>query len=256
MIVGILDCETTGISQKDEIITLALIYGEVDVKGHFLSTTEWYGERCPNVEISREAYRIHGRTMESLQGKSLDLDDLKKVIDGIDVLIAHNCRFDARMLAQLLPEVWDKKWRCSYKQWVWPDMKNQKMDTVCDYYQIDRPKHHNALDDTRDLIKCLLKHSGKTERSKTFLKKLLERHDFYLENEKWKYGTDQSSRHLHSTVVIDLGAILTERENELLREENEQLKQDKKSSEGRISTGGALIILFLVFMFFVYLVRG
>lgn len=109
MIVGVLDCETTGITQKDEIITLALIYGEVDAKGHFLSTTEWYGERCPNVEMSRGAYRIHGRTIESLQGKSLDVDDLRNIISGIEVLIAHNSRFDARMLAQLLPEVWEKK---------------------------------------------------------------------------------------------------------------------------------------------------
>lgn len=178
MIVGIVDCETTGLGKNDEIITLAVIYGEVDDKGKFSSFIEWYGERFPNVSISPGAYKIHGRTKDSLKDKSINIEELKGVIDSIDVLIAHNCMFDSRMLQKLIPEVRNKEWRCSCKQWPWPNMDNRKLDTMCAYYGINRPQTHGALEDAKALMDGLLKPSGKTERSMTYLKKLMSKKSF------------------------------------------------------------------------------
>ena len=205
MIIGIVDCETTGLGQNDEIITLAIIYGEVDEKGKFVSTTEWYGERHPAVGINPSAYEVHGRTLESLKGKSINLEELQKVVEGIAILVAHNCKFDARMLSKLLTGVKKKEWRCSYTQWPWPSMVNSKLDTVCAFYGVDRPKVHGALEDARALMACLLKHSGKTERSMTCLKKLLKRKPYYFSGEQSGYSQLPSNKEL--TIVLNLDGV-------------------------------------------------
>lgn len=143
-------------------------------------------------------------------------------------------------------------------------MKDQKMDTVCEHYQIDRPKHHNALDDTRDLVKCLLQHSGKTERSKTFLKKLLERTDFYVETDRWSYGGNRPEYSGASNIVVTVSMedleLELEKEFEALKlkarkENNERLKREKESNDGINSVLKAIgTVLFIIFAFTAILV--
>lgn len=176
MRVAIVDCETTGLGQQDEPISIAVLVLEVDEKGNGTPLLEWYGEQYPNVEISQGAFAVHGRTRDSLQGKEFDLESLRKAIEGVDVLVAHNARFDAKMIGKVVPEVLGMSWRCSYRQSPWR-LADLKLDEICKELGVAKPAVHDAAGDVKALYGALSLRYGKTERSGTYLKTLMRKGD-------------------------------------------------------------------------------
>lgn len=182
-VVAVVDTETTGLDSRDEPISLGVILFEVDLpKGGLVREMDaYYGLRRPSAKISPGALAIHGITAEQLAGKQFDEGRVRQMLAQADFLIAHNAEFDCRMIAQVLPEVASKPWRCSYRQIWWTDhipVKNRKLDTICRHLGIDRPNPHNALDDCRALASALFTRTGKTARSRTFLGIALSKDDF------------------------------------------------------------------------------
>lgn len=177
MHIAIVDTETTGLESHDEPLSIGIILARIGEKGELLQEVAHYeGMREPTVPINAKAQAIHGLTAEMLQGQAFDMDTVRSLLTQADVLIAHNAAFDARMLAKVL-EI-QAKWRCSYRQFPWPTMANQKLDTVCATFNVERNQQHGAMSDARALLLCLTARTGKTDRSKTYLKKLLEKPDF------------------------------------------------------------------------------
>lgn len=176
--VAVVDTESTGIEPTDEPISIGIVLAKVDEKGHGEPIAEWYGEQHPSVPIHPEAHKVHGRTAESLQGRVFDLDGLRTFLDRADVLVAHNSRFDAQMLEKVIPGVSRRNWRCSLRQWSWPTLGSRKLDAVCAHFGIARPEVHDALADARALFQALMQRTGKTERSRTYLHKLLSQPAF------------------------------------------------------------------------------
>jgi DNA polymerase III epsilon subunit-like protein len=119
-------------------------------------------------------------TKESLAGHSFDLEGFEAVTTGVTCYIAHNAVFDARMIGKPVPKIVKAEWRCSFRQWTWPKLENKKLDTVCANFGIDRPATHNAMRDAEALLQALLLKSGKTERSMTYLGKLLAKDDYRI----------------------------------------------------------------------------
>lgn len=179
-IIGVIDCETTGVSARDEPITISLIVAKIDKKGNAVISNKWTGRQFPSVEISDGAYRVHGISRESLQGSSFDKNSLRQELRKCDYLIAHNATFDARMIGKVVPDIKQMEWRCSYRQWVWPEMENKKLDTVCTHFGIPRMEKHDSMNDCLVLLQALTKHSGKTERSSTYLRKLIGKRSFEI----------------------------------------------------------------------------
>lgn len=238
--VAIVDCETTGLNEDDEPISIGIVVAEVDDQKGLLvgNVLEWEGEQEPSVPISEGAYKVHGKTVESLKGKKFDLDAINNLLSSVDFLIAHNANFDARMLKKIYKKAAKAKWRCSYRQWVWPGMKNCKLDTVCEYFEIHRPETHRALDDARALFNALSRHSGKTERSMTYLKKLINYYDFDVNYKK----VQNQYRDDSLTVTFNLSPyISTARGDE--SEINALLKGEKRK---RVSWGTWFKILIIV----------
>ena len=129
---------------------------------------------------------MHGISRKSLEGMEFDLPALSRVVDRAERIIAHNAEFDARMLRHIFPEILHKKWLCSYRGWPWPSLDNRKLDTVCKHFGIHRDTTHNAYKDCEALASALFQNCGKTERSRTYMRVLLEKRPLDFDASQWK----------------------------------------------------------------------
>lgn len=174
-VIGFVDCESTGIGHDDEPISIGVVLVRLDTKFYGEPIAEWYGEQEPRGSIHPAAQRVHGRSRESLAGKAFDVAGLRAVLDQAEILIAHQASFDARMILKVIPDLLDWEWRCTRRQWPWREMENKKLDTVCAHFGIERPATHEALADAHALRLAVMQRSGKTERSRTYMHRLLSR---------------------------------------------------------------------------------
>lgn len=180
----ILDVETTGLGARDEPINIGLLLCNVDQKqGRALSTPETYeGLRHPSVSIHPAASCIHGLTADNLTGMDFDHAKVKAIIQQADIVISHNASFDARMLLPLYPELKEKSWRCSWRQWPWSSKTERKrLSDAVEICGIPTTVAHRAMQDALTLWQCLQTCTGKTERSKTYLQKLISKPEFSLD---------------------------------------------------------------------------
>ena len=95
--VVVLDTETTGLDQsKDKIMELALLRVDVDrATGLPVGAVQVYdGLEDPGMPIPPEVQEITGITPDMVQGQRLDEDRIAALLDGVDLVIAHNAGFD------------------------------------------------------------------------------------------------------------------------------------------------------------------
>ena len=167
MNVLILDCETTGLTNKDQVLELAyMVLGE-DNDG--LTVTSIFNERFrPIAKINPHAQAVHGIAFKDLiRCPSTTTIPLP---DKIDYIIGHNISFDKRMLIQsnprLTPRLEASKYICTRelarligKQFKIPYLNN-KLDTIIRHHFEDRvqeliPEHHEALSDCKKCFEYL-----------------------------------------------------------------------------------------------------
>lgn len=173
--IGFVDCESTGIGPDDEPISIGMVLVKLDAKGYGEPFAEWYGEQEPSVPIHPKAAKVHGKTVADLAGKRFDRAGLREIMEQADILVAHHASFDARMLLKVEPDTLGWEWRCSRRQWVWPVMRDKKLDTVCEHFGIERPATHDALADAHVLRLALMQRTGKTDRSRVYMHRLMYR---------------------------------------------------------------------------------
>jgi len=116
MRLAIIDCETTGIEDDDEPISLGVVVVELGADGVGYPQARIYQEREPSIAISPDAELVHGLTSFALHGKSFDKSIILETMADTECVVSHNARFDARMLAKVLPEALSWSWRCTLKQ--------------------------------------------------------------------------------------------------------------------------------------------
>ena len=118
----ILDTETTGLdSGRDRIIELALILVDVDqATGLPLQVQEVFDElEDPGRPIPAEATRVTGITDAMVAGKRLDEARIAELMKGVDLVIAHNARFDRGFVEARLPAFAQLPWACSVAEIDW-----------------------------------------------------------------------------------------------------------------------------------------
>lgn len=118
----ILDTETTGLdSSRDRIIELALILVDVDkATGLPLQVQEVFDElEDPGRPIPTEATRVTGITDAMVAGKRLDDARIAELMKGVDLVIAHNARFDRGFVEARLPAFAQLPWACSVAEIDW-----------------------------------------------------------------------------------------------------------------------------------------
>ncbi|MBP7133365.1 MAG: DNA polymerase III subunit epsilon [Aquabacterium sp.] len=118
----ILDTETTGLdSSKDRLIELALILVDVDkATGLPLQVQEVFDElEDPGRPIPAEATRVTGITDAMVAGKRLNEARVAELMAGVDLVIAHNARFDRGFMENRLPAFAKLSWACSVSEIDW-----------------------------------------------------------------------------------------------------------------------------------------
>ena len=118
----VLDTETTGLdASKDKIIELALLLVQVDSQtGLPVGAVRVYdGLQDPGIPISKEVQGITGITDAMVRGQQLDEALIAELLEGVDLVIAHNAGFDRPFCEARLPAFALLRWACSLADVDW-----------------------------------------------------------------------------------------------------------------------------------------
>lgn len=118
----VLDTETTGLDAKAErIIELAMLRVLVDTAtGLPVGPVEVYDElEDPGKPIPPEVVALTGIHNRDVAGKRLDELRIAQMLDGVDLVIAHNAGFDRPFVEQRLPAFAALPWSCSFADIDW-----------------------------------------------------------------------------------------------------------------------------------------
>ncbi|MBM7556883.1 exonuclease domain-containing protein [Halanaerobacter jeridensis] len=154
-----IDVETTGLSNQDEIVELAISLFQFDTDtGQILKVEDSYsGLREPSIKIPPQVIDIHGITNQDVKNEKLNKEQIAKMIDEAQVLIAHNAQFDKRFVRQLFPQVDDKLWLCSMRgiNWKGKGFDSKGLEYLIKKHNISKMQTHRAQDDVDVAIKLL-----------------------------------------------------------------------------------------------------
>jgi len=117
-----LDVETTGLrADRDEVIQLAMLPFQFDDKGRVVGVLDGFNAFSePSRPIPPLITRITGITDDDVRGKSIDPGEVAAVLDGAELVIAHNAGFDRPFVERLLPDLFEgMPWACSASEVGW-----------------------------------------------------------------------------------------------------------------------------------------
>ncbi len=156
----VFDTETTGLSNKDEIVEISLIETVEGIKTgrhlHFFIN--------PEAKITKKAVEIHKLTKEKLKKHPRFTEVAPKIFAfiGSASLLAHNAAFDMGMLNRGfvkggLPPLPAERFidSCLMARFLFPEAKNSQ-DALCERFEIDNFTRvttgiHSAIEDTAQL---------------------------------------------------------------------------------------------------------
>jgi DNA polymerase-3 subunit epsilon len=120
----VIDVEATGLStERDDVIQLAMLPFDYEVEsGRILMVHKdlaFDAMREPSVPISAEASLITGITDDMVAGKSIAEQTVSSIVSDVDLIIAHNARFDRPMVECHWSCFADKPWACTLDGLDW-----------------------------------------------------------------------------------------------------------------------------------------
>ena len=118
----VLDTETTGLNAaRDKVVELALLRVTVDLAtGEPVGAVQVYdGLEDPGMPMPPEITVITGITDEMLRGQALDEARVLAMLEGADLVVAHNAGFDRPFVEARFPVFASKSWNCSFMGIDW-----------------------------------------------------------------------------------------------------------------------------------------
>lgn len=118
----VVDTETTGIdADKDAIIELGMVLFEYDpATGIAYRVLGTYNElEDPGFPIPPESTAVHGITDDMVAGRKINDESVEQFLAGVNLIIAHNAKFDRVFLEKRLTVFETLPWGCSYAQVDW-----------------------------------------------------------------------------------------------------------------------------------------
>lgn len=152
--VVVFDTETTGCSRYDEICQVAAaeyVCGE--------QTRTFSAYICPTCEMNTWAENVHGLSMDFLSEHGISPDEAMRqffeFLGGDALLVAHNNKFDMRMLNQecekfdigFAQEGIETCDTLALARHLLPDLDGYSLSHLIDVLGIDGDNSHDALDD-------------------------------------------------------------------------------------------------------------
>jgi DNA polymerase-3 subunit epsilon len=141
----VLDTETTGLDHShDKIIELALLQVDVDLAtGLPVGAVSVYdGLEDPGVPISKEIEAITGITSAMVAGHRLDEARIAALLEGVDLVIAHNAAFDRPFCEARIPAFAQLPWGCSFADIDWK--KEGQSSAKLEYLALDKGWFYDA----------------------------------------------------------------------------------------------------------------
>jgi DNA polymerase-3 subunit epsilon len=120
--VVVLDTETTGLDQsKEKIIELALLRVDIDnATGLPVGDVQVYdGLEDPGKPIPPEVVALTGISDADVQGQHLDEARVAELLEGVDLIIAHNAGFDRPFVESRMAQFAQLNWACSFADIDW-----------------------------------------------------------------------------------------------------------------------------------------
>jgi DNA polymerase-3 subunit epsilon len=118
----VLDTETTGLDQSREcIIELAMLCVDIDLTtGLPVGPVQVYdGLEDPKKPIPKEIVTITGITDADVRGQALDEARIDTLLNGADLVVAHNAGFDRPFVERRIPRFANLRWACSFADIDW-----------------------------------------------------------------------------------------------------------------------------------------
>jgi len=118
----VLDTETTGFDpQGDRVIELGMLLFEFDpITGLVFKVLDVFDElEDPGFPIPPETIEVHHITDEMVRGLRIDDDRVAQLMQGVDVVIAHNAKFDRPFVEARWPIFEQLNWACSIQDIDW-----------------------------------------------------------------------------------------------------------------------------------------
>ncbi len=149
--VVVLDTETTGLdAAKDKIIELAMLRFEVDMAtGLPLGRVEVFDElEDPGMPIPAEVQALTGISDADVAGKRLDAQRVAALLDGADLVIAHNAGFDRPFCEARFALFQDIAWACSFADMDWKAQgrSSQKLESLAQELGLFYDAHRAEMD--------------------------------------------------------------------------------------------------------------
>ncbi len=141
----VLDTETTGLEHsKDKIIELALLQVDVDLStGLPVGVVSVYDElEDPGVPISKEIEAITGISSAMVAGHRLDEARIASLLEGVDLVIAHNAAFDRPFCEARIPAFARLPWGCSFADIDWK--KEGQSSAKLEYLALEKGWFYDA----------------------------------------------------------------------------------------------------------------
>jgi DNA polymerase III subunit epsilon len=119
---AIVDTETTGVALKtDQVLEIGIVVfdyavetGQVGPVVGALSALE-----DPGRPIPAESTAIHGIIDDMVRGQRFDDAAVARLLDGVDLVVAHNASFDRPLLEARFPFFRELSWGCSIRDIPW-----------------------------------------------------------------------------------------------------------------------------------------
>ena len=118
----VLDTETTGLDQsREKIIELALLRVDIDnATGLPVGAVQVYdGLEDPGKPIPREVVALTGIADADVKGLRLDAERVAELLQGVDLVIAHNAGFDRPFVESRFAQFAQLNWACSFADIDW-----------------------------------------------------------------------------------------------------------------------------------------
>lgn len=133
---AILDVETTGLAETDQVIELAILPFDYErATGRVVNVDVVYARvgLCePSIPIPAEATKLHGITSEMCAGKRITDEQVTEALKGVQLIIAHHAGFDRPMVEKAWPIFEHFPWACSIEDmdWAGEGIGSRKLDYI------------------------------------------------------------------------------------------------------------------------------
>lgn len=186
-----IDLETTGLDKfNSEIIEIAMKVVLVNEKsGDIINVIDEYESlQQPDGIITQTITNVTGITNEMVEGRSIDWNYVNNIVQSVDIMVAHNARFDRGFFDLASDFSKEKIWCCSVNDINWSSLgfSSKKQEMLCMWHGFYYSSHR-AMNDVNALIH-LVTHKSYTEEKP--LKQIIESskesiYRIYAENFKY-----------------------------------------------------------------------